>query len=272
MKTCREGLALVLVLACGPGKDGETASAGSAGTTEGTTAGTTSTSTGNESVTAATTSTTTGETSGTTADVPMQCLAFGNGAAFGWDPRFLAEAGVASCTVLEPKPITLDCTGPLMGTFVLNLAGGFLPELAVDEAVEVDYRVEFHEEFLESWLRLRSGPATKLVLGQARTVAPPDAPPDWFPTNVEVGVADVGCPSIACDDGSGLSFTKQALTFGQGDDVITLEAAGTGQIPGRFGGETYMADVREARLGACGITAGDITSWYAFAIVRTAGP
>jgi hypothetical protein len=266
----RQVVALAAVLACTPDKgETETAGATTTGVTSATTAGTTGT-TGAESTGDEPTTDPDGS-SGTDGGPEMKCLLLGLSEAFTTMPALAGGEDLdLTCTVNTAEPIALHCDG-VPPDVAITLTATFLPDLVVGESVTLEYRSVGHAEFLEQWLRIKAGTATKLVTAQAMAVAPAGVT-EWFPTNVDVVPAEIGCPDVMCTDGSGLSIRKQSLVFGEGPTTIELEPGNGGVIPGEFGGETYRAFVHEARIGACGASLGEQTSWYAFSIVRTAGP
>lgn len=270
MARCDRWALGLLLAACTPEGEGSTGLSGVP--TTGASATSEAMSTSEVTTTGATAEATTDVSGGTEGGVAMKCLVLGYSEGFTVEPPLGEAAGTATCSVTAEKPLTFDCSGAFSGALTLSLGGVNTPDLMVGETVELEHRVEPTPEFVGAWLRVTSGSAVRLVAGHGLGLGPADAPADWLPTGVEVAAAELGCPSVACSDQSGLSFTKQALSFGQGDMVVKLEAGFSGQIPGEFGGATYHAAAREARLGACGSMNAAQTSWYAFSIAREVGP
>lgn len=204
---------------------------------------------------ATTTGTTGGEpTSGdssTTIPAEIECIDGGIGPAFTWSGT-APDPGTSQCTLINDTALALDCTGDFTGIFTLKLADDRKPGVVAGDVVDVDYRVAKDGEAVTGeWLRVRGQNQWWIVAGQGPTVAPPDAPPDWFHPNVEVTRVAGECAPIACNDGTG-ETTPRGLAFGQGGLVKVLGAAGSGAVPGEFGGESYTAVVTEARTGTCG--------------------
>jgi hypothetical protein len=247
-----------LLVACKPGE-------GSSATDDpGTTAGTT------EALTTmgATEVGTTEATPTTTGDPGIECVDGGIGPAFVWGGTGPGP-GKAQCTLINDEMLGLDCTGDFSGIFTLLLANAGKPGVVAGDVVEVDYRVVMDGEAVTGeWLQMRGQNQWWIVAGQGPTVAPPDAPADWFHPNVEVTAVDAGCATIACNDGSGMT-TPRAVAFGQGDIVNELAGGAGGGVPGEFGGESYTALVTEARAGTCGPGAQADVELFAFYVVSS---
>lgn len=206
----------------------------------------------------------------TTGGMVVECVGGGLGPAFAWATP--PEPGMASCQRISDASLALDCAGDFTGIFTLTLVNTGVVGLVVGEAVEVDYRVTTGADakVTGEWLRVRGQGQWYIVAGQGPTLAPPDAPADWFHANVEVGLVAGDCSPLACSDGSGDQFTPRAISFGQGDLVNILAAGKDGGVPGEFGGESYHAAVSEARSGACdGGEAGEAIDVLAFSVVSS---
>lgn len=188
-------------------------------------------------------------TTGTTGDPDALCIGGGIGPAFQWATA--PGPGVAECTLITDSALAFDCSGDFVGIFTLELVNTGALGLSVGDVVEIDYRIaETGESITGEWLRVRGQNQWWIVAGQGSTLAPPDAPADWFHPNVEVAVVD-GCEPVACDGSSDVS-TPRSISFGEGDIVVALAPGKDGGVPGEFGGERYHAAVSEAHTGVCG--------------------
>jgi hypothetical protein len=254
----------LLLTACPPG-DADSGSTGTVGSaSEGSTTAPTTTPTTSE------TTMLTVDPSATTGDPPVECIDGGIGPAFSWQTP-PETAGLATCIRITDDTLALDCTGAFTGIFTLELTNTGKLGIAVGDELEVDYRrTTDGDPEVGEWLRVRGQNQWYIVAGQGPTLAPPDAPADWFHPNVEVAVADVGCAATACPDAPADSSTPRAISFGQGDSVTVLAPGKDGGVPGEFGGESYHAAVTEAHTGVCGGgPAGAATDLFAFSVVSS---
>ncbi len=253
----RPVFACLLLAACPPG--------------EGTTAGSSTGDTDPSPTSGDMPTTTDAGTTATTGAMPDACVAGGIGPVFSWATP--PPPGAASCLRITADSLALDCSGGFTGIFTLKLNNPGAPGLVVGETYEVDYRVLLGEDdsLDGEWLRVRGQNHWYIVAGQGPTLAPPNAPADWFHPNVEVSVASTDCAALVCDNGSGDEFTPRAISFGQGEFVTTLGPGQNGGVPGEFGGESYQAAVTEAQTGTCEHgEAGEAVDMLAYSIV-TAG-
>lgn len=198
------------------------------------------------------------------------CIPPDPGAAFAIAPALGDASGTAECTVISLAPLQLDCTGDFMGVHTINLASAEPPALAVGQIVTFEHYAQAEIEWLDTWLRITSTEdlTTPVVAVNASALLPAGAPADFWPTNVEVAVGDIGCLEFFCGEEPG-SFTGQAIRVGQGPDTIDYAAGESGPVPGKFGGEIDIVTVHEAREGACGATLGDQPGWFSLVIVQT---
>lgn len=217
--------------------------------------------------TSATDVATTEATPTTTSDAGFECVDGGIGLAFVWSGT-APDPGAAECTLINDDTLALDCTGDFTGIFTLKLADAMKPGVVAGDVLAVDYRVADGDAALGEWLQVRGQNQWWIVAGQGPTVAPPDAPPDWFHPNVEVTPVAGECTPIACNDATGQT-TPRAVAFGQGDNVRVLAAGGSGGVPGEFGGESYTAVVTEARTGTCGPAAQADRELVAFYVISS---
>jgi hypothetical protein len=247
-----------LLLAACPPVEGTTAS-GTTDATDATDAGT---------GTDAGTTPTTGEMP-TTGETPVECVGGGIGVAFAWTTA--PDPGVAQCTRISDDTLAFDCTGDFTGIFTLELANSGTLGIVAGDPLEVDYRVTKDGDTVTGeWLRVRDQVQWYIVAGQGPTVAPANAPDDWFHPNVDVTVVATDCAAVACDDGSGDENIPGALAFGEGEQVVELTPGKGGGVPGEFGGESYHAVVTEAHTGLCG--GGDAkagVALYAYSVVSS---
>lgn len=240
-------LALALLAGCPPGEGSTgTGSSGEATTGAATSGGATSGPT----------------TSGPTTGGPSHdCAVGGIGDAFAWATP--PGPGTAACIRISDGSLALDCTGDFTGIFTLMLASSGTLGIVVGDPLEVDVRRTDAGE----WLRVRGQNQWYVVAGQGPTVAPPDAPADWFHPNVAVAPVPAVCAPVDCGDGSGDAQVPRALAFGQGEQVAVYAAGESGGVPGEFGGERYHAVVTEATTGVCG---GDAAAeHFAFSVVSS---
>lgn len=238
-----------LVLACTPGGSDDTDSTGSAG------------STGEPGTGEAPTS------GGDTSEVP--CVDGGIGPAFGWQTA--PEPGTSACTRISDGNLALDCTGDFTGIFTLELSNTGELGIVPGEPITVTYVVTKDGDTVTGeWLQVRDMVQWYIVAAQGPTLAPPDAPADWFHPNVEVKRVDGACAAVACDDGSGDMNTPRAISFGQGETTSVLTPGMNSGVPGEFGGESYHAAVSEAHTGLCGAgEAGAQVDLLAFSVVSS---
>lgn len=218
------------------------------------------------------TATTDAPTSADTTDTsapPVECIDGGLGPAFAWATP--PAPGVAQCTRISDSSLALDCSGDFTGIFTLMLSNTGTLGIITGEAIEVDYRnTKDGDTITAEWLRVRDPIHWYIVAGQGPTLAPPDAPADWFHPNVEVSVVSGDCAAVACKDGSGDENTPRAIAFGQGDNVTVLAPGKDSGVPGEFGGESYHAAVSEAHTGLCGAgQAGAGQDLLAFSVVSS---
>lgn len=248
----RSGLlcACLLLAACPSG----------AGTTETSSSGDTGTSTG-----AAPTS---GDT-GTTGAAPVECVNGGLGAAFAWATA--PKPGVAQCTRISDDLLAFDCSGDFSGIVTLTLSNPGELGIITGDPLEIDYRnTTSGDSVTGEWLRIRGQNQWYVVAGQGPTLAPPDAPADWFHPNVDAAVVAGDCAASMCGDGSGDLNTPRAIAFGEGELLLTLVPGKDGGVPGEFGGERYHAAVSEAHTGLCGGgAAGAAVDLFGFSIVSS---
>jgi hypothetical protein len=191
------------------------------------------------------------------------------GGAFSIDPPLGDTGGTAQCTVLAVDPLQLECTGDFTGTFTITLASSAAHNLAVDQAVTLEFHAQAQVEWLDQWLRILSddGATVSVVAVQASALLPSDATDPFWPTNVELEVGDIGCIGYFCGEG-GQTVIGRSIRVGQGDEAIDVAGGESADVPGKFGGELPVITVHEARDGACGITLGDQPGMYSFVIVQ----
>lgn len=244
-------LVTCLLLAACPSAEGDT-------TTSGTGTGDTGTGTG--------TTPTSGEASSTGAP-PVECINGGLGPAFAWATP--PQPGVAQCTRISDDLLAFDCSGGFTGIVTLTLANPEPPGIVTGDPIEIDYRNTMNGETITGeWLRIRGQDQWYVVAGQGPTLAPPDAPADWFHPNVDAAVVAGDCAAAVCGDGSGDMNTPRAIAFGEGPVLLTLAPGKDGEVPGEFGGEHYHAAVAEAHTGLCGGgAAGATVDLLAFSVV-----
>ncbi len=225
----------LLLVACTPAEGGTTEGS-SSGTSEPGTGGTTPTS---------------GEASTGTGGAPVECINGGLGAAFSWATP--PSPGVAQCTRISDDLLAFDCSGDFSGIFTLMVGNPGVLGIVTGDPIEIDYRHTMDGDTVTGeWLRIRGQNQWYIVAAQGPTLAPPDAPADWFHPNVAVTVRSGDCAAALCGDGSNDMNTPLAIAFGQGDVSITLAPGKDGGVPGEFGGERYQAAVTEAHTGLCG--------------------
>lgn len=246
----RLALACSLLAACPSGQDTTTGSSSGSGTGGGTPT------TGDDA-----------SSGGTTGPASVECVAAGIGPAFSWG----TDPGVAQCIRISDSSLALDCTGDFTGIFTLGLTNSEEPGIVTGDPLTVDYRViKTGDTITGEWLQIRDAVHWYVVAGQGPTLAPPDAPADWFHPNVEVALVAGDCAAIACSDGSGDESTPRAISFGQGEGVTVLGAGKDSGVPGDFGGESYHAAVSEAHTGLCGAAAsGAGVDLLAFSVVSS---
>lgn len=239
--------AFALILACTPAGGDDTGSTGAVDETGGTDPAPTTGDTGE----------------------PIECIDGGIGPAFVWQTA--PDPGSAMCTRISDGNLALDCSGEFTGIFTLELANTGELGIVPGDPLMVDYRVtKDGDEVTGEWLRVRDQIQWYIVAGQGPTLAPPDAPTDWFHPNVEVTRVAGGCAAVACDDGSGDMNTPLAISFGQGDITTVLAPGMSSGVPGEFGGESYHAAVSEAHTGLCGEgEAGAMVDLLAFSVVSS---
>jgi len=236
----RFSLSILLLAACPPAESTSDASTGA-------------TAPGSGSDTSAATDDvpTTGDTTG----AGVQCVDGGIGPAFAWSSP--PDPGTAKCSRISDDNLAFDCTGDFTGIFTLTLANTGKLGITTGAAVDITYRTTQDGDLVTGeWLQVRDLTQRYIIAGQGPTLAPPDAPADWFHPNVEVSLAATDCAANPCMDGSGDASTPGAIAFGQGDLVSALAPGKDGGVPGEFGGESYHAAVTEAHTGLCGAGAG----------------
>lgn len=199
----------------------------------------------------------------------VACIDGGIGPAFAWATA--PDPGVGQCIRISDDSLALDCSGGITGIVTLTLTNTGALGIGTGDPLEVDYRVTKDGDTVTGeWLRIRDQVHWYIVAGQGPTLAPPDAPADWFHPNVEISVVATDCAANPCMDGSGDENTPKAIAFGQGEFVNALAPGKDGGVPGEFGGESYHAAVTEAHTGLCGAgAAGADVDLLAFSVVSS---
>ncbi len=201
------------------------------------------------------------------------CIAPNPGAGFSFEPSIGEDGGAATCTVDSVDPIQFNCAGDFNGVYTLDLFTSAEVDLTAGEEVTVNYWFEADVEYANEWLRVtRDGfPGEPIVAVSADALLPPGVGGgDFWPTNVDIETADIGCPTAFCVD-TGMQYTGRAIRTVNGTETGEFAAGEGGFVPGKFGGETVVIQVREAREGACGANLGDQEAWHALSLVQQGG-
>lgn len=202
-----------------------------------------------------------------------ECVAQDPGVGFSFSPAIGEDQGQSTCTVENTDPLQFDCSGDFTGTYTLDLYASSQHDLSAEDTVTIDYWFEDQGAWNNEWLRITRDffPFEPVVAVSADSLFPPGVnESDFLPTNVDIAAAETECPPVSCAD-TATEATGQAIRTGNEFDFIDFPPGAGGIVAGKFGGETVVIQVREARLGSCDAALVDQASWYAFTLLQQPG-